>query len=53
MKPLALQKGLLKVETVKTKKYGREAMINDAVSSWNNIQKFSDLMYYETFHILD
>ena len=32
-------KGLLKVLTVKTKKYGREAMINNAISSWNNIQK--------------
>ena len=32
-------KGLLKVKTVKTKKCGREAMTNNAVSSWNNIQK--------------
>ena len=32
-------KGLLKVKTVNTKKYGREAMINNAISSWNNIQK--------------
>ena len=32
-------KGLLKVNTVNTKKYGREAMANNAVSSWNNIQK--------------
>ena len=32
-------KGLLKVKTVNTKKYGREAMTNNAVSSWNNIQK--------------
>ena len=31
--------GLLKVNTVKTKKYGKEAMINNAVLSWNNIQK--------------
>ena len=31
-------KGLLKVKTVNTKKYGREAMTNNAVSSWNNIQ---------------
>ena len=30
-------KGLLKVKTVNTKKYGREAMTNNAVSSWNNI----------------
>ena len=32
-------KGLLKVNTVKTKKYGKEAMINNAILSWNNIQK--------------
>ena len=32
-------KGLLKVKTVNTKKYGREAMTNNAASSWNNIQK--------------
>ena len=32
-------KGLLKVKAVKTKKYGREAMIINAISSWNNIQK--------------
>ena len=33
-------KGLLKVKTVKnTNKYGKEALTNDAVSSWNNIQK--------------
>ena len=32
-------KGLLKIKTVNTKKYGREAMINNAISSWNNIQK--------------
>ena len=31
-------KGLLKVKTVNSKKYGREAMTNNAVSSWNNIQ---------------
>ena len=30
-------KGLLKVKTVNIKKYGREAMINNAISSWNNI----------------
>ena len=34
-----MPKGLLKVKTVNTKKYGREAMTNNAVSSWNNIQK--------------
>ena len=32
-------KGFLKTKTVNTKKYGREAMTNNAVSSWNNIQK--------------
>ena len=32
-------KGLLKVKTVNTKKYGREAMTNNAVLSWNYIQK--------------
>ena len=32
-------KGFLKVKTVNTKKYGREAITNNAVSSWNNIQK--------------
>ena len=32
-------KGLLKVKAVNTKNYGREAMINNAISSWNNIQK--------------
>ena len=30
---------LLKIKTVNTKKYGREAWINNAISSWNNIQK--------------
>ena len=34
-------KDLLKVKTVNTKKYGREAMTNNAVSSWNSIQKIS------------
>ena len=34
-------KGLLKVKTVNTKKYGREVIINNAVSSCNNIQKFN------------
>ena len=32
-------KALLKVKAVNTKKYGREDMINNAISSWNNIQK--------------
>ena len=31
--------GLLKVNTVKTKKYGKEAMLNNVILSWNNIQK--------------
>ena len=34
-----MPKGLLKVKTVNTKKYGREAMTNNAVSSWDNVQK--------------
>ena len=46
-------KGLLKVKNVKTKKYGRKAMINNAISSWNNIQKIIHLMYYVAFHILN
>ena len=46
-------KGLLKVKTVNTKKDGREAMINNAVSSWNNIQNIFPSHYYETFHILN
>ena len=32
-------KGLLNVKTAKTKKYGKEAMISNAILSWNNIQK--------------
>ena len=32
-------KGLLKVKTVKTNKYGKEATIDNAILSWNNIQK--------------
>ena len=32
-------KGLLKVKTTNTKKYGREAIINNGISLWNNIQK--------------
>ena len=44
-------KGLLKV---KTKKYGRETMINNAISSWNNIPKnFISCIYYMNFHILN
>ena len=32
-------KGLLKLKTENNKKYGREAMINNAISSWNDIHK--------------
>ena len=35
----SFSKGLLKVKNANTKKCGREAMTNNAVSSWNNIQK--------------
>ena len=33
-------KGFLKVDIANTKKYGREALINSAISSWNDIQKY-------------
>ena len=33
-------KGLLKVNNVNTKKYGRKDLINSAISSWNDIQKY-------------
>ena len=33
-------KGFLKVTNVNTKKNGREALINSALSSWNDIQKY-------------
>ena len=33
----SFSKGLLKVKMVNIKKFGREAMINNEVSSWNNI----------------
>ena len=33
-------KGFLKVTSVNTKKNGREALINSALSSWNDIQKY-------------
>ena len=33
-------KGLLKVKTVNTKKYGREAMTNNAILSWKIIQNY-------------
>ena len=51
-------KSLLKVKTVNTKKYGREAMTNNAVSSWNNIQKLfsshvlQDLLYFKLKSLL-
>ena len=32
-------KGFLRIKTVNTKKYGRKAMANNAISSWNNFQK--------------
>ena len=32
-------KGLLKVKTINKKKYGGEAMANNEISSWKNIQK--------------
>ena len=46
-------KGLLKVKTVNAKKYGREAMTNNAISSWNITQKIisshvlRDLSYFK------
>ena len=44
-------KRLLKVKTVNTKKYGRKAMTNNAVSSWTNIQKiFSSHVLRELSH---
>ena len=33
-------KGFLKVNIANTKKYGREALINSTMSSWNDIQKY-------------
>ena len=33
-------KGFLKVNIANTKKYGRGALINSAISSWNDIQKY-------------
>ena len=37
----------------KKKKYGKEAMINNAILSWNNIQKIPSYhVLQETFHIL-
>ena len=32
-------KGLLKLKSVNSKKYGTEAKINNTISSWNDIQK--------------
>ena len=36
--------GLLKVKTVKTKKYGKEAMVNNAIFSWNNQKNILSLV---------
>ena len=33
-------KGFLKVNIANTKKYGREALSNSVISSWNDIQKY-------------
>ena len=33
-------KGFLEVNIGNTKEYGREALINSAISSWNDIQKY-------------
>ena len=33
-------KGVSKVSNANTKKYGREALINSAKSSWNDIKKY-------------
>ena len=33
-------KGFLKVNNTNTKKYGKKALINSAISSWNDIQKY-------------
>ena len=33
-------KGFLKVNNVNTKKYGKEALVNSAILSWNDIQKY-------------
>ena len=44
-------KGFLKVKALKAKAYGKEAMIDNAILSWNNIQKIissgvlCDLLY--------
>ena len=35
----SFSKGFLNLKTVNTKKYGREVMIKNAISSWNDIQK--------------
>ena len=41
-------KGLLNARTVNIKKYGREAMINNAISSWKLFKRLFDPMYYNT-----
>ena len=54
----SFSKGLLEVKTVNAKKYGREAMTNNAVSSWSNIQIFfssqvlRDLSYFKLKSLL-
>ena len=51
-------KGLSKVKTINAKKYGREAMTNNAISSWNIIQKIisshvlRDLSYFKLKSLL-
>ena len=51
-------KGLLKVKTLNPKKYDREVMTNNAISSWNVIQKIisshvlRDLSYFKLKSLL-
>ena len=46
------------LKTVKTKKYGKEVIINNAIPSWNNIQKIisshvlHDLSYFKLKSLL-
>ena len=57
MKSLALQEVCLKLKTVITENYGREAIIYNAISSWN-IQKMisshvlNDLSYSKLLSLL-
>ena len=46
-------RGFLKVNIANTKKYGREALTNSAVSSWIDIQKYfsSNKMWYSSFKL--